>query len=402
MLAVRESWLRRRATARTVPCTFLGKHLRFSHADLVAIAAAGAHPVGAVAPRRRAGAGRARAGGTAMTPGWGVQLPLRAKTSVHIRYGPHRSRVGLGDGPGKGRLRDGVGRAARQPQLAGPLPPRGRHHRRDQRLPHQDRRHRPRQHPGVRPTRGPVHRPRRREDHAERVWSQDWLQALDVAIRTEDFYRSLLRRHILPRWGEHGLVDISGIKAAAWAKDLRGPGYSAVTVAAVMKLLSLLLADAAEERLIPANPIRVRHRGRRRSERRPERIWATPAEVSGRRRQRRPPTRRRSRGGDLDRHRGLDRGPLGRTGRAATPQHPPRHRLTAATSSSTRTSGPSSSPAAGSSSAPPKTAESARTITLPPFLIELLRAHLATHTTGSCSSPHAASCTGAATSAAAP
>ena len=46
-------------------------------------------------------------------------------------------------------------------------------------------------------------------------WTQDWLQALDVAIRTEDFYRSLLRRHILPRWGEHGLVDVSGIKAAA-------------------------------------------------------------------------------------------------------------------------------------------------------------------------------------------
>jgi hypothetical protein len=110
-------------------------------------------------------------------------------------------------------------------------------------------------------------------------WTQDWLQALDVAIRTEDFYRSLLRRPILPRWGEHGLVDVSGIKAAAWAKDLRTAGYAAVTVASVMKLLSLLLADAAEERLIPANPIRARHRGRRRSEQRPERIWATPAEV---------------------------------------------------------------------------------------------------------------------------
>jgi excisionase family DNA binding protein len=50
LLAVRESWLRRRATARVVPCTFLGKHLRFSHADLLAIARAGATPVG---PTRR-------------------------------------------------------------------------------------------------------------------------------------------------------------------------------------------------------------------------------------------------------------------------------------------------------------------------------------------------------------
>jgi hypothetical protein len=79
------------------------------------------------------------------------------------------------------------------------------------------------------------------------------------APRTEDVYRSLLRRHILPRWGEHSLVDISGIKAAAWAKDLR-TRYSPTTVAAVMKLLSLLLADAAEERLIPANPIRAQRR----------------------------------------------------------------------------------------------------------------------------------------------
>ena len=46
LLKVRESWLRRRATARAVPCTFLGKHLRFSPADLVAIARAGATPTG--------------------------------------------------------------------------------------------------------------------------------------------------------------------------------------------------------------------------------------------------------------------------------------------------------------------------------------------------------------------
>ncbi len=50
VLAVRESWLRRRAAERRVPCTFVGKHLRFSHADVVAIAAAAACPI---APVRR-------------------------------------------------------------------------------------------------------------------------------------------------------------------------------------------------------------------------------------------------------------------------------------------------------------------------------------------------------------
>jgi hypothetical protein len=44
LLAVRESWLRRRAAARAVPCTYLGKHLRFSRADLEAIVQAAAQP----------------------------------------------------------------------------------------------------------------------------------------------------------------------------------------------------------------------------------------------------------------------------------------------------------------------------------------------------------------------
>jgi excisionase family DNA binding protein len=44
LLAVRESWLRRKAAARAVPCTFLGRHLRFSRADLEAIAQAAAQP----------------------------------------------------------------------------------------------------------------------------------------------------------------------------------------------------------------------------------------------------------------------------------------------------------------------------------------------------------------------
>jgi excisionase family DNA binding protein len=42
LLQVSPSWLRKKATARAVPCTFIGKHLRFSPADLTAIIAAGA------------------------------------------------------------------------------------------------------------------------------------------------------------------------------------------------------------------------------------------------------------------------------------------------------------------------------------------------------------------------
>src|SRR5690348_1897050 len=44
LLQVPASWLRKKASARTIPCTFVGKHLRFSQADLVAIITAAAQP----------------------------------------------------------------------------------------------------------------------------------------------------------------------------------------------------------------------------------------------------------------------------------------------------------------------------------------------------------------------
>jgi excisionase family DNA binding protein len=55
LLRVRESWLRKKAAARAVPCTFLGKHLRFSPVDLAAIVAAAARPATGRRPRRKTG-----------------------------------------------------------------------------------------------------------------------------------------------------------------------------------------------------------------------------------------------------------------------------------------------------------------------------------------------------------
>jgi excisionase family DNA binding protein len=45
MLKVKESWLRRKAGQRAIPCTFLGKHLRFSLRDLYHISQKGAQAV---------------------------------------------------------------------------------------------------------------------------------------------------------------------------------------------------------------------------------------------------------------------------------------------------------------------------------------------------------------------
>jgi excisionase family DNA binding protein len=42
ILRVPESWLRTKVAARAIPCTFIGKHLRFSEADIQQIKRDGA------------------------------------------------------------------------------------------------------------------------------------------------------------------------------------------------------------------------------------------------------------------------------------------------------------------------------------------------------------------------
>jgi hypothetical protein len=44
ILKVPESWLKAKATARVIPCTFVGKHLRFSDQDISEIINVGARP----------------------------------------------------------------------------------------------------------------------------------------------------------------------------------------------------------------------------------------------------------------------------------------------------------------------------------------------------------------------
>ena len=58
ILKVRESWLKTKASARLIPCTFVGKHLRFSDGDIAEIMKAGARqPI--TARERRPGRGTA-------------------------------------------------------------------------------------------------------------------------------------------------------------------------------------------------------------------------------------------------------------------------------------------------------------------------------------------------------
>ena len=111
-------------------------------------------------------------------------------------------------------------------------------------------------------------------------WGPGWLDSLDIDQRTEENYRSFLNRHILPRWGTTALADITNLKARTWEKKLRASGLAKTTVDSITKCFSLMLADDAHDKLIPANPIQARRRGRRRrTQRTPRKIWAEPSEV---------------------------------------------------------------------------------------------------------------------------
>jgi integrase len=110
-------------------------------------------------------------------------------------------------------------------------------------------------------------------------WVGQWWPTVDVAERTEDNYRSNLRNHVLPRWGDRRLCDISTGEIHAWTRDLRAAGYAPSTVSSQIKLLSMILADAVDARLITINPVRRRRRGRRVVSPLNERVWADPDHV---------------------------------------------------------------------------------------------------------------------------
>ncbi|MBC6451690.1 tyrosine-type recombinase/integrase [Actinokineospora xionganensis] len=208
-------------------------------------------------------------------------------------------------------------------------------------------------------------------------WVEEWLDALDVGLRTEENYRSKLRAHILPRWAETPLADITSLKAHAWAKTLRRDGLADVTVSDTLKLLTLIMSDAAEDKLIPANPIRARRRGRGRRSPAREIIWATPEHVI-------------RIADQANACYGIDAAILiltaaftgARWGELTGLQR--RNLHLDPTDNARIVIDPNAGSLHESASGklwlgPPKTPESARTITLPPFLVPLLRNYLDTH-----------------------
>ncbi|WP_042373027.1 tyrosine-type recombinase/integrase [Streptacidiphilus neutrinimicus] len=110
-------------------------------------------------------------------------------------------------------------------------------------------------------------------------WLETWWDTIDVGDNTLASYRSLTKNHLLPRWGSIPLTGITPSQVQVWVKELHTT-HRPSTVSAIRKLLALILADAVEEGLLTTNPVRKRNRGRTRShDPAQEKIWADEHEV---------------------------------------------------------------------------------------------------------------------------
>lgn len=205
-------------------------------------------------------------------------------------------------------------------------------------------------------------------------WVARWFRSLNLDPRTIESYRSRLRCHLLPKFGDLPLVAITALGVTEWVRELERAGYAPSTVSSQLNLLSMLLTDAVDERLIPFNPVRRRRRRGRRSRRAvPERIWATSEQVVR-----------------IAEQAGLLGGPIARllvitaawTG-CRWGELAGLHRDNVDLRRGVIVIDPLVGALHESGSmrwlGPPKTRASARTIALPPFLVALLREHLARH-----------------------
>ena len=87
-----------------------------------------------------------------------------------------------------------------------------------------------------------------------RTWCDAWWPTRNVEASTRRVDTNRRDAHLLPRWGEVALVDITRHDVKAWAADLGASGLSAATVQRIVHLLSASLAAAVDAEVITANP----------------------------------------------------------------------------------------------------------------------------------------------------
>ncbi|MGH2817403.1 MAG: tyrosine-type recombinase/integrase [Actinomycetota bacterium] len=87
-------------------------------------------------------------------------------------------------------------------------------------------------------------------------WAAECMERRDLRPTSAARDEVYMRRHVLPRFGDVPLARIERRDVQRWVGDLSAKGLAPATVRACHRLLSGVLAEAVEERLIPQSPCR--------------------------------------------------------------------------------------------------------------------------------------------------
>ncbi|WP_113699679.1 tyrosine-type recombinase/integrase [Nonomuraea lactucae] len=91
-------------------------------------------------------------------------------------------------------------------------------------------------------------------------FAEQWISDRVIKSTTDDLYRSLLKNHLAPAFGNRSLVDIREADVRRWRKErLDVVGKS--TVAKAYQLLKSIMATAVDDELIRRNPCRIKGAG---------------------------------------------------------------------------------------------------------------------------------------------
>ncbi|WNI16654.1 LacI family DNA-binding transcriptional regulator [Actinacidiphila sp. ITFR-21] len=110
----------------------------------------------------------------------------------------------------------------------------------------------------------PVAQPVDRTPETFAQFANRWYAGLDLALSTMQNYRNHLETHLLPAFGEMLMTEIDEETVNLWSRSESDRGYPASSIRTWRSTLHVMLGDAVEQKLIPANVATTRRgRGKR-------------------------------------------------------------------------------------------------------------------------------------------
>lgn len=96
-------------------------------------------------------------------------------------------------------------------------------------------------------------KPKQAVDLTWRVWHDEWWKTLTAGESSKEAYTHRINKHLMPRWGDHLIVDIDRREVQEWVARLNDY-LKPSTVRTCLHLLNSSLNEAVSRGLLAANP----------------------------------------------------------------------------------------------------------------------------------------------------